>query len=342
MAVTMRDVAARAGVSLVTVSRVVNGHDSVQASTRARVHAAVEELQYVPDQMASSLRSRQTSTLALMLPTIANSFWTTIARGVEDEAEGRGYSVFLCNTDDDFAKEARYLDVLLRRRVEGIIIVPTATSAEPLLRAQQRDMPIVQVHRKLDAVAADIIRSDSHGGAAALTERLLALGCRRIAFLGALPTTSPARDCLTGYEATMAWAGVPVEPALVRLGRAAPEAGYALATALLQGGRPEAVCIGNSRLAVGALRALAEANLRVPEDVVVATFYDITALDAYSPSLITAVQPAYEIGRRGAQRLFERIAGLSAPPADLILPNTIGGLPLIRSSAVISSATRTE
>ena len=323
MAVTMRDVAERAGVSLVTVSRVINGHGAVQASTRARVRAAVEELQYVPDQLASSLRSRRTNTLALLLPTIANAFWTTIARGVEDEAEGRGYSVFLCNTDDDPAKEARYLDVLLRRRVEGIIVAPTAASATSLLRAQRRAMPIVQVHRKLDAVAADTVRTDSHGGAAALTGQLLALGCRRIAFLGAAPTISPARDCLAGYEDALARAGVPREPALVRLGQAAPEVGHALTTALLRGARPEALCIGNSRLAVGALRALADAGLRVPEDVAVATFYDIAALDAYAPALITAAQPAYTIGRRGAQRLFARIGGLAAPPADITLPSAI-------------------
>ncbi len=334
MAVTMRDVAARAGVSLVTVSRVINGHDAVQASTRARVHAAVEELRYVPDQMASSLRSRQTNTLALMLPTIANSFWTTIARGIEDEAEERGYSVFLCNTDDNLAKEARYLDVLVRRRVEGIVVVPTAASAEPLLRVQQRNMPIVQVHRKLDAVAADSVRSDSRGGATALTEQLLALGCRRIAFLGVSPTISPSRDCLVGFEDTMMRAGIPVAPALVRLGRAAPEVGYALTMELLHEARPEAICIGNSRLAVGALRALSDIGLRVPEDIVVATFYDITALDAYSPSLITAVQPAYEIGRRGAQRLFERIAGLTAPPADIILPSALNVRPLTRPAAI--------
>lgn len=332
MAVTMRDVAERAGVSLVTVSRVINGHPSVRASTRAHVHAAVEELGYIPDQLASSLRSRQTNTLALMLPTIANAFWTTIARGVEDEAEVRGYSVFLCNTDDDLAKEARYLDVLVRRRVEGIVVVPTAASAMSLLRVQQRNMPMVQMHRKLDAVAADSIRSDSRGGAAALTEQLLARGHRRIAFLGVLPTISPSRDCLAGYEEAMARADIPVEPSLVHLGRAAPEVGYALTTDLLLGKRPEALCIGNSRLAVGALRALTDANLRVPEDITVATFYDITALDAYSPSLITAVQPAYDIGRRGAMRLFERIAGLAAPPVDIILPSAISVHPLIRSA----------
>ena len=112
----------------------------------------------------------------------------------------RGYSVFLCNTDDDPAKEARYLDVLLRRRVEGIVIVPTAASAAALQQARRRQMPIVQVHRKLDDVGADSVRADSRGGAAALTEQLLALGHRRVAYLGGLPTISPTRASVDGWS----------------------------------------------------------------------------------------------------------------------------------------------
>ena len=331
---TMKDVATRAGVSLVTVWRALNEPDAVRAATLAKVVAAIDELHYVPDQLASSLRSRQTGTIALLLPTIANAFWTTIARGVEDEGEARGYSVFLCNTDDDPTKEARYLDVLLRRRVEGIVIVPTAASAAALQQARRHQMPIVQVHRKLDEVGADCIRADSRGGAGALTAQLLALGHRRIAYLGGLPTISPTRDCLAGYEGAMARAGVAVEASLVRLGRATPEAGHALVAELLASERPEALCIGNSRMAVGALHALAEAGVRVPDDLVVATFYDIAALDAYSPDLITAIQPAYEIGRLGARRLLERIGGLTGPPDDILLPNTIAPRALRRAGAV--------
>ena len=207
----MREVAERAGVSLVTVSRVINSHESVRPATRARVQAAIEALQYVPDQLAGSLRSRQSGTIGLLLPTIDNAFWTGIARGVEDEGEAQGYSVFFCNSDDDVAKEARYLEALIGRRAEGIVIVPTAESTDQLRRVQQRQMPIMQVHRKLDGLEADCIRTDSQGGTEALTEHLLALGCRQIAFLGATTTLSPARDCLGGYLAAMGRAGVPID-----------------------------------------------------------------------------------------------------------------------------------
>jgi LacI family transcriptional regulator len=339
MATTMRDVAERAGVSLVTVSRVINGHASVRPATRARVQRAIAELQYVPDQLAGSLRSRQTGTLGLLLPTIANAFWTTIARGVEDEAEARGYSVFLCNTDDDVAKESRYLDALLGRRVDGIVVIPTAGGVAQLRRVQQRQMPIVQVHRRLDELETDSIRADNRSGAAGLTEHLLALGCRRIAYLGVETTISPARDCLGGYKATMASAGMAIDPALIMLGRARPETGYALMAELLRTTRPEALCIGNGRLAVGALHALREAGLQVPGDIRVGAFYNIAALDAFSPTLITAVQPAYEIGRLGARRLLERIGGLATPPVDTLLPVAITAHPLASTGeATVPSA----
>jgi len=324
MAATMKEVAEQAGVSLITVSRVVNGVGYVRADTRARVLAAVAALEYIPNQGASSLRSRQTRTLALLLPTIANSFWTTIARGVEDEGEARGYSVFLCNTDDDPVKEARYLDVLLRRRVEGVVIVPTVASTGQLRRAQQRGMPVVQLHRKLDDLDADIVRSDSYGGAATLTEQLLATGRRRIAFIGGALAVSTARERLAGYEATLRTAGIAPDRALAKIGSATPESGYTLMGELLaRKPHPEAVVIGNSRLALGALRALRDAGLAVPEDLAVAAFHDIVALDADSPNLITATQPAYDIGRLGTRRLLDRLVGLADPPVDLILPNHI-------------------
>ncbi len=328
MVATMREVAAHAGVALATVSRVIHNHASVRPTTRTKVHEAIAALQYVPDQVAGSLRSRQTGTLGLLVPTIANTFWMAIARGVEDEGEARGYSVFFCNTDNDTAKELRYLDALLRRRVEGIIVAPTTGSSTQLMRVQQRQLPLVQVHRKLDDLAADSIRADCRSGTVELTTRLLRIGCRRIAFLGAVTTLPPERDCLGGYQAAMADAGIAVDPALVKLGPAQPEVGYARTVELLQAVCPEALCIGNSRLAIGALHALQEAGLQVPDDIRVATLYDSTTLDDSSSTLIMARPPAYAIGRASARRLLERITGLEMAPGDILLPYTITSYPL--------------
>ena len=324
MSATMKDVARRAGVSLITVSRVINERGNVHPNTQARVIAAIEDLQYVPNQIASNLRSRQTTTLALLLPTITNAFWTTIARGAEDEAESCGYNLFLCNTDDDPAKEARYLEALLRHRVGGIIIVPTVESGAVLGRLQHHEMIFVQIHRSVEGVESDIVRSDGCGSAFAVTSHLLDAGCQRIAYVGAMLTTFIGRDRFSGYQGAMARAGIPVNPALVKHGPIGQESGYALVTHLLaMKPRPDAIFIANSRLAVGALRALTTAGLRLPEDIAVALFHDIPALDDYSPFMTTVIQPAYEIGRLGARRLLGRIAGKHNTTEEIILPNHV-------------------
>ncbi|MDP9469359.1 MAG: LacI family transcriptional regulator [Chloroflexota bacterium] len=322
--VTLKDVARRAGVSVITVSRVVNSSGYVRPETRARVEAAVEELQYVPNQMASNLRSRQTDTVALLLPSITNSFWTTIARGVEDEAWACGYGMFLCNTDDDLAKEERYVDILVRRRVEGVLLVPTPGSQPLLERLRRRRIKFGLLHRQLDGVEGDVIRGDNRGGAFALTEQLLAAGFRRIAYVGGPLTLMLARDRLAGYREAIAAAGGDVDPALVKSGKDyTQQIGERLVAELLrQTPRPEAVLIANSRLAIGALHAIAWAGLRVPADIAVAAFYDISALDDYSPLMVTAIQPAYEIGRIGARRLLRRGAENDGP-VEVVLPNRI-------------------
>lgn len=322
--VTLKDVAARAGVSAITVSRVVNGSSSVRPATRARVESAIEKLQYVPNQNASNLRSRQSDTVALLLPSITNSFWTTIARGVEDEAWAGGYGMFLCNTDDDPEKEERYVELLLRRQVEGILIVPTLGS-EPLLeRLRRRGMRFVLLHRQLEGVAADTVRGDSRGGALALTERLLAAGYRRIAYVGGPPTLALARERLAGYREALIAAGREPDPALVRLGEGyGQQIGQRLIAELLATRpRPEAIVLANSRLAIGGLHAIGQAGLRVPEDIAVAAFYDISALDDYSPLMVTAVQPAYDIGQLSARRLLDARARDGAP-VEIVLPNRI-------------------
>jgi len=318
---TIKDVAARAGVSAITVSRVVNHSGYVNADTRARVETAIRELQYIPNGVASMLRSRQSDTLALLLPTITNSFWTTIARGVEDEAGAQGYSVFLCNTDDDPVKEARYFAALTRHRVAGIVIVPTAGSG-PQLR--QVPIPFVQVHRVVDGLEADTVRADGYGGTLAVVQHLLGKGFRRIGFIGRKLVFAQDRERLAAYHDALAAVGVPADPHLVALGTHGVARGRDLMNELLAANpRPDAVVIGNSRLALGALAAAAHAGVRVPDDLAVAAFYDINALDEVAPHLTTVAQPAYEIGRQGVRRLLERVRGERADRSEDVLENRL-------------------
>jgi len=338
MAATIKDVAERAGVSLITVSRVINRAGYVSATTRATVEAAIAELRYIPNQMASSLRSHQSSTIALLLPTIAETFWTTIARGAEDEAESRGYSVFLCNTDNDTKKESRYFDVLFGYRVAGVITVPASESASKLHLLHEHRMPFVQVYRKVEGVAGDVVRGDSYGGAVALTKHLVDAGARRVAYVGGFRSLLNSRDRVAGYEDALSAAGLTVDPTLIRLGTLEQQTGYAIVRELLLSGiEPDALFIANSTLAIGALHALIEAGVRIPHDMRVASYYDNSALDDYSPFMSTAIQPTYEMGQLSVRRLFLRIAGASLPPEDIILPNRI----IIQGTTVANHGTET-
>jgi len=320
MAVTMKDVAAHAGVSLPTVSRVVNESSYVTPATRTKVLTAIEALHYVPNQMAASLRSNTTKTLALLVPDVASSFWTTVLRGVEDEAMSRGFHVFLGNTDDDPVKEARYIDGLIRRRNEGLLIAPTPKSIPLLRRLENQGMPCVIVHRPFPDVEIDSVRSDAYTSAVILTQHLLAAGHRRIAFIGG--ETEQRR--LRAYHETLAAAGQAPDPALVRIGPLSERVGEQLVAALLDlSPPPDAMFIGNNRLAAGALHALGQLNAGRAAPIAIAAFYDSAALSAYAPPMIAAIQPAYEIGRVGARRVFDRLRGNPVESRHIFLANQI-------------------
>lgn len=324
MAATLRDVAERAGVSKITVSRVMNGKTGVSASTEERVRSAVEELRYVPNQLASSLRSQQTSTIALLLPDITNPYWTTVARGVEDEAERQGLGVLLCNTDENPDKEAKYLEIAVRRRVDGIILGPTRESAPLLHRLIHRQTKFVLIDRTVEGVPVDVVRAASYAGAFALTEHLLTTGVGRVAFVGGPTSTSTGLDRLNGYKAALIAAGNKLDDALIKIGQYSQKAGYVLSYELLQSASPpEAIFTGNNQITLGALLALARLGKGVPSEIAVVAFDDIPALNRPSPFLTAAIQPAYKIGRLSVERLLARVGGETTDHQDLILPTRI-------------------
>jgi LacI family transcriptional regulator len=215
--------------------------------------------------------------------------------------------------------------------VDGIVIVPSEASGPRLRTLQQRQMPFVQIHHKLDDIEADVVRSDSYGGAFALTKSLIDAVARRIAYVGGPLSMSPGRDRLAGYRDAIAQTGIPNDAALIKTDSADPDSGYRLISELAHAGADfDAIVIANSRMAVGAIRALTEIGRRIPEDVAIAAYYDIatldvysSALDVYSPYITTATQPAYDMGRLSVRRLFERIFGAAESVEDLILPTRI-------------------
>lgn len=306
---TIHDVAERAGVSPITVSRVVNNSGYVSTATRKRVEKAIDELSYVPNILARSLRSKETHTIALILSDVTNPFWTTVSRGVEDVAAQNGFSVILCNSDEDSDKEARYINMLLRRQVDGIIISPARKDGKHLRFLSRQKVSCVVIDRKVEGLKADTVRGDSVDGAYQLTKHLIGLGHRRIALIGGPSYVSTAEDRVQGYLKALREYGLPVEEGLIRRGAYKQDSGYELAKELLaREPWPTAIFATNNFIAVGALQALREAGLRVPEDMALVCFDDIPQASLIYPFLTVAAQPAYEMGTMAAQMLLERLA----------------------------------
>ncbi len=325
---TISDVAKRAGVSAMTVSRVVNGTGYTSIDTRARVEAAIEELGYVPNALARQLRSKRTKTIALVVSDISNPFFTTIARGVEDYAVGHGFSVMYCNTDESETEEEQYLLMLIERQVDGVLLVPARSSGESFRLLHDHHLPVVVLDRRIAAQGVDSVRCDSEAGAHALARHLVELGHRRIAVLTGRRNISTSADRVAGCRRALEEAGLTLPDELVHwggfnFGKLNQADGHRMAMEVLaaDGERPTAIFCANNFIGFGAIRALREAGLRVPDDMSVVAFDDLPEDWVSDPFLTVAAQPAYEIGHRAAALLLDRIAGDHEPSGEsVVLP----------------------
>lgn len=329
---TIRDVARLAGVSPMTVSRVVNGSGYTSRKTVARVERAIEQLGYVPNAVARQLRSKRSRTIALVLTDISNPFFTTIARGVEDEAAGRDFGVMFCNTDESDAEEIDYLQMLIQRQVDGVLLVPASNSGGSLRLLRAHRTPVVLLDRRVRSARVDAVRSDSEAGAYALIRHLVDLGHRHIAMLSGRRTVSTSVDRVAGYRRALDEVGVEVDNRFVLYRGYNADAGFRMAQQILAlTPMPTAMFAANNFIASGAIHALREAGLHVPEDMSIVAFDDLPDDWVTDPFMTVIAQPAYEIGRQATALLLDRIAGapLGAPRA-VVLP---GKLIVRRSSA---------
>lgn len=333
---TIRDVARLAGVSPMTVSRVLNGTGYTSQATRARVESAIGQLGYVPNAVARQLRSKRSHTIALVLTDITNPFFTTIARGVEDEAAGRDFGVMFCNTDESDAEEVDYLQMLIQRQVDGVLLVPASNSGESLRLLRMHRVPVVVLDRRVRSPRVDQVRSDSETGAYELVRHLVELGHRRIAMLSGRRTVSTSVDRVAGYQRALAEVGVGLDSALVLYGGYNAEAGFRMAQQVLAlSVPPTAMFAANNFIAFGAIRALREAGLRVPEDISIVTFDDLPDGWVMEPFMTVVAQPAYQIGRQAAALLLERLGEvLPGPPREIVLPGTL----IVRHSSAAPAA----
>jgi LacI family transcriptional regulator len=302
------DIAKRAGVAPITVSRVINNSGYVSRSTRERVEAAVKELGYVPNTIARGLRSKRTHTLALVVTDITNPYFTSMARGVEDVAGASNYTVIYCNTDESEAKEEKYANMLAQRQVDGVLLVPSRGNVKTIQFLKSNDIDVVVLDRRVSG-EADVVYSDSRNGASRLTKLLIGLGHTRIAIIAGSRGVSTSEDRVAGYQQALAEAGLS-DNELIYYGAFNEQSGYRLANqAMMQNPQPTAIFGGNNFVAMGAIKAIHGLNLTVPGDVSVVSFDDLPEFMFMKPFLTVARQPAYEMGRLAAELLLKRITG---------------------------------
>ena len=312
---TMRDVAAAAGVSLMTVSRVVNGEGGVAAETAARVERAIAELGYQRNDIARHLRqkNRVSRTIGLVVDDLANPFYSIMARAVEDEAYRRGYLVLLGSTNDDPGRERDLVTAFSARQVDGLILVPTSGNQHALARLRT---PLVCADRMARGLDVDTVTVDNRGGARQAVTHLLDQGHRRVAYLGDQRDIWTLRERYAGYRDAFNAAGLDVSADLVRHGlRSRTSAAAATAELMTLSDPPTALFCANDLITMGAIDGLGTAT----REVALVGFDDFPLADKLSPAVTVVSQDPGTVGATAAQLLFSRIDGHPAPPRSVVL-----------------------
>ena len=308
---TIKEVADRAGVSVGTVSHVITGAVRVSEPLRVKVHAAIRALNYHPNHVARSLKTRKTLTLGIIVPDMTISFFPQVIRGAEAAASERGYSLLAVNSDDSGERQKELLSLLRSQRVEGILLVVAAapTPVTQITRILEAGIPVVCLDRIPDRVPVDSVSVEDTGAAELGVEHLISMGSRRIAIVTGPLTLKNERRRLQGYKQALQRAGLPVDEDLIWQGNLRAEDVAAMCRERLRdpASRPDAIFSTNGPTALGVLRAFRDCGLRTPQDIAFATFDELVIYDLFTPSITTVVQPAYDIGFRAAEILLRRI-----------------------------------
>ncbi|MEX1336285.1 MAG: LacI family DNA-binding transcriptional regulator, partial [Candidatus Limnocylindrales bacterium] len=305
---TIRDVAERAGVSITTVSHVVNGTRKVEPATAARVETAIDELGYRPNALARSMRRGTTHTVGVVVPDIANPFFGDLARSLEDHMFEAGYSAIICNSDGDVEKEARYLEVLLSKQVDGLLLVAASQPSQGLLEIVEHGTPTIVVDRELDDLAVSQVMVANHAGGYLAGQHLLQMGHRDIGVIAGPGSLGTSARRLDGFRAALAEAGVALPPERVARGDFRAASGRAAMVEWLRAAPPPtAVFAENDLMAIGALSAAHALSIDVPAELSVVGFDGIAFGADVMPPLTTVSQSSDDMAAAAIELLLERL-----------------------------------
>jgi len=304
----IKDVANRACVSITTVSHVINETRFVSDTLKKRVLDAMIALNYHPNTLARSLRSGRSRTIGLVIPDISNLFFAEISRKIEDKGYENGYSVILCNTDDDREKEKSYIDVLLEKQVDGFIFISAGAAKYNLLDKLEVGIPIVVADRDIPDLSSDVVLIDNHGGGYEATRYLANLNHQRIACITGPSLMTPSALRVEGYRDALNDSGIPIDESLICQGDFRYESGEICMRNLLNNANPpSAVFVCNDMMALGAIRAIHEAGIKIPDQISLIGFDNIPLSRTSYPALTTMAQPILDMAKISVDLLDERI-----------------------------------
>jgi DNA-binding LacI/PurR family transcriptional regulator len=321
--VKIKDVADAAGVSTATVSRVLANKPHVRQEVKAHVMKVVQELNYRPNRVARSLRSRKSAIIGLIVSDIENPFFQQVSRAVEDAAHEKGYSVMLCNNDEDSDKEQRYLHLIRDENLAGVILSPTRQTADNFSTTSELNIPMVVIDRRVSNAEVDNILIDNVQAAHTLATHLIEHGYHRIGAIFGMGSTT-GRERREGFTRAMREHDLQPSTEMVKYANAREEDGFNTTLKLLQLPEPpDAILTSNSLLAAGVLRALRENQKAIPKEIALASFDDTTWAKLVVPALTVIEQPTYEIGRTAAELLIKRIKDPKRSNREVILKSKL-------------------
>lgn len=304
---TIQDVAKKANVSVATVSRVINNSPLVSADACNKVIGAIAQLNYSPNMLGRNLRKTQTHMILVLLPSIANPFYSTIVKGIEDAANESGYSIMLCNTDSDLKRESVYIELLMQKLADAAIFMATELDQKSL-GALAGAYPVIQCCEYKEGAKAAHVSINNFNAAYDATAHLIRSGHKRIGYITCDNDFLSTAQRLSGFKSALSDSNIIVNESLIVSGDYSFQSGYLAAKALLSAKeKPTAVFAISDVMAIGAIRAFIDSGLSVPHDISVMGFDDISVSAMYSPSLSTIAQPKYSLGKASAQYLLKML-----------------------------------
>jgi len=318
----LKAVAEHSKVSIATVSRVINNDPKVSRETVLKVQASIAALEYKPNRVAQRLRSSNSKTklLGLIIPDIQNPFFVDVVRGVEDYAYQNNFAVMIGNFGQDEKKEKLYLDIFQSENIDGLIVAPIHGKDKGIENLVKKNIPVVCIDRGLTEIDVDVVKVDNELGAFNAIDHLLYMGHKRIAFISGNFKIPTYIERMSGYKKALEKHGVPFDESLVFARNNDYRSGFEIAQKILElEQRPTAIFSGNNLLTLGALEAIHAENIKIPEEISIIGFDDMPWSISLNPPLTAVRQPGFDMGRKAAEMLYERIANPGKKKENVIL-----------------------